>query len=91
LSDIFGFNKDIFPPTNNRTTDFITRSKDMGLIPNISPVNSYIMLCNLAYNPISSQNMNILYSITSNGTQFGSNIYLSLPQYQYVDCAPGSY
>ena len=91
LSKIIGFNQAIYPTITNQTTDFIIRSKDMKLTPNISPVNSYIMLCNLCYNNISGQNMNILYSISSNGTTFGANIYLSLPQYQYVNVAPGSY
>lgn len=91
ISDIIGFNKETYPPVSNRATDYIIRSKDMGLIPNVSPVNSLIMLCNLAYNPSSGQNTNILYSISSNGTTFGNNIYLSLPQYQYVDTIAGTY
>lgn len=88
---IIGFNKATFPTVANQATDFIIRSKDMGLIPNISPVNSYIVLCNLAFNPASGQNTNILYSISPGGTTFGSNIYLSLPQYQYVDTIAGTY
>jgi hypothetical protein len=91
ISKIIGFNKESYPNTINRSTDFIIRSKDMGLIPNISPVNSYIMLCNLAYNSASGQNTNILYSITSGGVEFGNNIYLSLPQYQFVDTIAGTY
>jgi len=91
INQIIGFNKATYPTITNQATDFIIRSKDMGLIPNISPVNSYIVLCNLAYNPASGQNTNILYSISPQGAIFGSNIYLSLPQYQYVDTIAGTY
>ena len=91
INQIIGFNKATYPAITNQGTDFIIRSKDMGLIPNISPVNSYIVLCNLAYNPTSGQNTNILYSISPQGATFGSNIYLSLPQYQYVDTIAGTY
>jgi hypothetical protein len=91
INQIIGFNKGSYPTITNQATDFILRSKDMGLIPNISPVNSYIVLCNLAYNPASGQNTNILYSISPQGAIFGSNIYLSLPQYQFVDTIAGTY
>ena len=91
ISEIIGFNKATYPNVSNQATDYIIRSKDMGLIPNISPVNSYIMLCNLAYNNASGQNTNILYSFSSNGTTFGNNIYINLQQYQFVDTIPGCY
>ena len=90
ISNIIGFEK-ITYSTANRNTDFIIRSRDMKLIPNLSPVNSYIMICNLCYNPISGQNSNILYSVSPQGQSFGNNIYLSLPQYQYIDTVPGTY
>lgn len=91
INKIIGFNKATYPSISNQATDFIIRSKDMGLIPNISPVNSMILLCNLCFNPISGQNTNILYSISPQGATFGSNIYLSLPQYQWISSIPGTY
>ena len=91
ISNIIGFKQASYPTITNRTTDFLTRSIDMKLIPNLSPVNSLIVLCSLAFNNVSGSSTNILYTISSNGTSFGNNIYLNLPQYQYVDTIAGSY
>jgi len=61
-----------------------------GLTPNLTPVNSLILLCNLVNNEVSSQS-NIFTSVPISNTTFGSNIEYN-PNFQnWISISAGNY
>jgi hypothetical protein len=83
---LIGFNSGT-TPTPVQTTNY---SKISDTTPQISPVQSVIMSCNLLQNKYMSP-QNILYSFTSSGSQFGGLIERAPNFEQWVRVADGDY
>lgn len=58
--------------------------------PQISPVNSLILTCNVLDNPYANPKT-LLYSFNPAGTQFGALINIQVPQFSFVDIYDGQY
>ncbi len=86
LGSIMGFTAQTFPTTGAYTT---TQSLLSDITPNLTPVNSVIVLCNLVNNPFSIYS-NTLFSFTPN-TTFGSNIDVQPSQEAYINIDNGIY
>jgi len=56
--------------------------------PQITPINSVIMTCNLLNNTYANPNT-LLYSFTPAGTRFGELISIQVPQFAFVDILGG--
>jgi len=90
FSDILGLQQNkLYPSIPNSNVINIIYSKDEGKVPNLSPSNAYIMLCNIINNNISIP-QNILYSFTPN-TTYGSNINIYPPSLLWVDIYDNNY
>ena len=86
FGSLIGFSAGTYP----KTSDSSTVNNLGNLTPNLTPVNSLILLCNLVRNEVSSQS-NIFTSIPISDTQFGSNINYQ-PNFQnWVSIQSGSY
>jgi len=86
FGSLIGYSSGTYPssPTQN------TNNSLGSLTPNLTPVNSLILLCNLVNNEVSSQS-NIFSSIPISNTSFGSNINYN-PNFQnWISINSGSY
>jgi hypothetical protein len=83
---LIGFNSGTFP-TPTQTTNF---SKISDFTPQISPVQSVVLTCNLLQNKYMPV-QNVLYSFTSSGSTFGGLIETAPNYEQYVNVADGDY
>jgi hypothetical protein len=85
FGDIIGFTPGSYPSNFNTTTQIFLSNKT----PNGSPVNTVTILCNVCKNISipSSQ----LYSFTSSGYSFGTNISITPPTFSWIDIIEGSY
>ena len=83
---LVGFSAGTYPSSISTASASILGS----ITPNLTPVNSLILLCNLVRNGVSSQS-NILTSIPISNTTFGNNLNF-IPNFeQWVSITPGSY
>lgn len=85
IGSIIGFSAGTYPPAQQLTT----YSALSDLTPNLTPVNSLIMYCNLVNNPY-SQYSRTLYSFTPN-VGFGSNIDIQNSYPAFVSIQEGYY
>ena len=80
-------------PTYAQTPAYTTNqafiSKDSGLVPQITPLSSYILTCSLVNNTYAVPN-NLLYSFSPEGT-FGSQFTVAPNQLVFVDANDGQY
>lgn len=83
---VVGFNAGTYPPAVQATN----YSKLSDFAPQITPVNSLIMTCNLLNNTYANPNT-LLYSFNPAGTQFGALIDIQVPQFAFVDILDGQY
>jgi hypothetical protein len=83
---LIGFNAVTFP-TPTQLTNY---SKISDFVPQISPVQSVFLTCNLLQNKYMSP-QNVLYSFTSSGSTFGSIIERAPNFEQWVKVADGDY
>ncbi len=86
VGSIMGFAPQTFPTSGAFTT---TKSLLSDTTPNLTPVNSVIVLCNLVNNPFSIYS-NTLFSFTPN-TTFGSNIDVQPSQDAFINIDNGVY
>ena len=86
FGSLIGYSAGTYPSATTQATN-----NSLGtLTPNLTPVNSLILLCNLVKNDVSSQS-NIFTSVPISNTSFGSNISYS-PNFQnWVSISSGSY
>lgn len=84
--NIIGFAVGSFPSTSTVNTN---QSFVSSFNPNLSPVNSILVNCNLVSNDVSASPSTI-YSFSPNVT-FGSNINVNVNEYAWIDVIPGSY
>jgi hypothetical protein len=71
LADFLGFKKDVFYPLNEQSTDYLVLSKDENLVPNLTPVFSISVNCNLITNEFSN-NSSTIYTYVPLNITFGS-------------------
>jgi hypothetical protein len=89
-SNNFGTVIGYIPGTYPSAVTLLTNSNLGTLTPNLTPVNSLILLCNLVSNDVSSQG-NLFTSIPISNTSFGSNISYN-PNFQsWISVNPGNY
>ena len=86
FGSLIGYSAGTYPTAITQSTNNTLGS----LTPNLTPVNSLILVCNLVRNDVSSQS-NIFTSIPISDTTFGSNINYS-PNFQsWVSISSGNY
>lgn len=83
---VVGFNPGTYPPVV-QTTNYSQLSQNS---PQITPINSIIMTCNLLNNIYANPNT-LLYSFNPAGTRFGELISIQVPQFAFVDILDGQY
>jgi hypothetical protein len=83
---VIGFQAGTYPPVV-QTTNYSVLSQ---IAPQITPINSIIMTCNLLNNTYANPNT-LLYSFTPAGTRFGELISIQVPQFAFVDILDGQY
>jgi hypothetical protein len=86
FKDIVGFNAGTYPPVVQSTN----YSKLSDYIPQVSPVNSIVMTCNLINNPLSNPSK-LLYSFTPANASFGELITIQPPEYTWNEISNGYY
>lgn len=87
FQNIIAFQAGTYPP--DTTTDSIEAfSSNNGNAPQVSPISTISVLCNLCKNDIASPNT-ILYAFAPSGT-FGSQIGLSVPELVYTSLQDGN-
>jgi hypothetical protein len=74
-------------PSSPQTSSYNTTGTT---IPDLSPVNSLVLICNIVNNPVSSPT-NILDTIPISDTSFGSNINYSPPYEKWISVSAGKY
>lgn len=83
---VVGFNAGTYPPAV-QATNYSALSQNA---PQITPINSVIMTCNLLNNIYANPNT-LLYSFNPSGTRFGELISIQVPQFAFVDILDGQY
>lgn len=83
---VIGFNPGTYPPAP-QITNYSVLSQNT---PQISPINSLLMTCNILDNPYANPKT-LLYSFNPAGTQFGALINIQVPQFSFVDIYDGQY
>lgn len=83
---VIGFNAGTYPPVV-QATNYSVLSQ---VAPQISPINSVIVTCNLLNNTYANPNT-LLYSFSPTGTRFGELISIQVPQFAFVDILDGQY
>ena len=86
ITSILGFATGTFPPAHQTTT----YSKLSTTVPQLSPVSSVIVGCNLVNNKLANPR-NVIYSFSPNGTTYGSQIVSNAYQYSWVDVQDGTF
>lgn len=86
FKDIIGFSAGTYPAVTQSTT-FTQLSNNT---PQVSPVSSLIMTCNLLNNRYAIPST-LLYSFTPAGTAFGDIISVQPPEMSFVDIQDGTY
>lgn len=86
FKDIIGFNAGTYP-ASTQTTNYSTTSTTT---PQLTPVESAVVTCNLCNNRLAYPN-NVLFSFAPAGTTFGSTI-IAKPSFEnYIDIQDGAY
>ncbi len=83
FGQIIGFNNGTYPSTAIGTSPF---SKISDFTPQLSPVQSVIILLDAVSNPFSTNN-GVIGTINSKGTQYGSLISYNAPEYSWSTCS----
>lgn len=85
FGDIIGFALGTYPstPASSITTSTSTKT------PQVSPVQSVILMLDAAYNPYSSDSA-VIHTFSSKGVQYGSLIQSSPPELSWVPMQQGS-
>lgn len=84
--DVIGFNAGTYPAAVQATT----YSKISDYTPQVSPVQSITVLCNLVSNDMANPS-NLMYSFTAAGVGFGGLIESSPNQLEFLNINPGYY
>lgn len=85
FSQIIGFSLGTYPPTATGSTVY---SKTSDITPQLSPVQSVIILLDAVINPFAT-NSGVIGTINSKGTQYGSLISYNSPEYTWLKCQQG--
>lgn len=83
---IIGFAPGTYPSASNNTT--ITTSSST-LAPQVNPLSSYLVKCNLVNNPYGIPN-SLIYSFPPAGA-FGAQFVIAPNEYSFIDCQDGFY
>lgn len=83
---VVGFAPGTYPPVV-QATNYSALSQTA---PQITPINSIILTCNLLNNIYANPNT-LLYSFNPSGTRFGELISIQVPQFAFVDILDGQY
>lgn len=86
FDDVIGFNSGTYPSPTQSTN----YSKTSDYTPQVSPVSSLVLSCNLLNNRYAIPST-LLYSFSPAGTSFGSLISIQPPELSFVDIQDGSY
>lgn len=82
FGQIIGFNLGTFPTTAVGASPY---SKVSDFVPQLSPIQSVIILLDAVSNPFAS-NSGVIGTINSKGTNYGSLISYSAPEYNWISC-----
>lgn len=82
FGQIIGFNLGTFPATAVGASPY---SKVSDFVPQLSPIQSVIILLDAVSNPFAS-NSGVIGTINSKGTNYGSLISYSAPEYNWISC-----
>lgn len=86
FSSIVGFTAATYPSTTQTTNQVFLSN----ITPQVNPVSSYLVRCNLVNNKVANP-PDILTSFSSQGTSIGQLINITPPEYQWVDVNNGAY
>jgi hypothetical protein len=86
FTNLIGFDSGTYPAVVQATTF----SKTSDFTPQISPVQSMILTCNLVQNQLANP-QTVLYAFSSGDTSFGSLIDSSPNQFSFVNVQDGNY
>ena len=86
FATVIGFATGTYPSSTQTTNQSFTSN----LTPQINPVSSYLIRCNVINNSV-SQPPDILTGFSTQGTKIGQLISVSPPEYQWVSVADGAY
>ena len=84
--NVVGFIPGTYPSTTQTTNQSFLST----IAPQISPVSSYLVQCNLVNNK-GMQPPDILTSFSSQGTRVGQLISITYPEYAWISVADGCY
>lgn len=87
ISEVFGMSPGIYPGTSNHQSLAVLYSD---LCPQVSPIQSIIVLCNAVQNNLQLQG-NALYTFSPSQTSYGSNIYYQNNSQYMLSLRRGSY
>jgi hypothetical protein len=85
FKDLIGFDSGEYPAIIQTSNQSFLSTKT----PNGSPINSILINCSIADNQTTPQNL--IYTFTSTGSRYGTNISINPPQIAFVDIRPGNY
>lgn len=83
---VIGFQPGTYPPAVQATNYSVLSTQT----PQVQPITSLIMTCNLLNNIYANPNT-LLYSFTPQGTRFGDLLSINAPQFAFVDIVDGQY
>ncbi len=83
FGEIIGFSNGTYPPVAVSATPY---SQLSNFVPQLSPVQSVIILLDAVTNPFSS-NSGVIGTLNSKGTNYGSLISYSSPEYNWISCS----
>ena len=86
FTNIIGFAAGTYPAAANNTV--ITTSSST-LAPQVNPLSSYLVKCNLVNNPFGIPN-SLIYSFPPSGS-FGQQFVVAPNEYSFIDCQDGYY
>lgn len=85
FGQIIGFNNGTYPSTAIGTAPF---SKTSDVVPQLSPVQSVIIILDAVSNPFAT-NSGVIGTINSKGTNYGSLISYAAPEYNWISSQGG--
>jgi len=86
FDNVIGFEPGTYPAANNNTS--ITTSSST-LPPQVNPLSSYLVKCNLVNNPFGIPN-SLIYSFPPSGS-FGQQFVVAPNEYSFIDAQDGFY
>jgi hypothetical protein len=81
IKSVFGLNAGIYPSSNTVAAPY---SKLSDFTPNLSPVNTVVVKCNIANNEYMTPS-DIIYSFTPNNVAFGENIIIESKAFAWIN------